>query len=264
MEVDLQKVNDLCATQFFKNEIEILNQVKDKVGFPNMLFHFKEQNKYYIAQELFNEGDLSNKVSILTFNEKLAVGLTVMQAICYLHNQNIMYRDLKLENILVHIEQGKKQNDRKIKVALADFGSCIDLSKQKINELAGSYTTLSPEQLISEGKEGGLMADIWSLGIILVQLFESRMSGRSSRLLQEINTKIRIPIQEACSTTNPMTPCIKIAKNWQDQGDNLLTEPTPQTMDHLIWSMLHVNPQKRPDIQTVCSKYMPLTLMELD
>ena len=121
MEVDLQKVNDLCATQFFKNEIEILNQVKDKVGFPNMLFHFKEQNKYYIAQELFNEGDLSNKVSILTFNEKLAVGLTVMQAICYLHNQNIMYRDLKLETILVHIEQGKKQNDRKIKVALADF-----------------------------------------------------------------------------------------------------------------------------------------------
>lgn len=73
-----------------------------------------------------------------------------------------MYRDLKLENILL---------DADGHVVLTDFGLSIDLSIQGVpeKELAGTIDYLPPE-LFNEDVDLGLISDWWCVGILAHEL----------------------------------------------------------------------------------------------
>ena len=81
---------------------------------------------------------------------------------------NIIHRDLKLENILIKYENKEKS---KFIVKLSDYGvsrKMLSLSK-KCNTFAGTVLTMSPE--IMAGEEYDNECDLWSLGVIIYQLF---------------------------------------------------------------------------------------------
>ena len=78
---------------------------------------------------------------------------------------NIIHRDLKLENILIkYKDKGKKEYT----VKLTDYGvskRLFTLSK-KCNTHIGTITTMAPE--ILEGKnEYNYKCDLWSIGIMI-------------------------------------------------------------------------------------------------
>lgn len=83
----------------------------------------------------------------------------IVNAVAYLHSENICHRDLKLENVVL---------DRNHIAKLIDFGLAFNCSPT--NELAigsvGSPAYMAPEQL-SSIRYDGKKADIWSLGSIL-------------------------------------------------------------------------------------------------
>lgn len=78
-------------------------------------------------------------------------------AITYLHSQNIIYRDLKPENVLL---------DMKGHVWLTDFGiSSMSLTAQSF---CGTPEYLAPEILHSSSYDHAI--DLWSLGILLYEM----------------------------------------------------------------------------------------------
>ena len=83
------------------------------------------------------------------------------------HTEGFIHHDLKLENILLNIDNNGNISD----VKLADFG----LSKRSDEHLiAGPHTAgtppyMAPEMLIKKTKFGNKI-DSWSLGIILYEL----------------------------------------------------------------------------------------------
>lgn len=83
-------------------------------------------------------------------------------AVAYVHQQNCVHRDLKLENILL---------DKHENVKLLDFGFAREY-EGKINYLqtfCGTICYSAPEMLKGE-KYAGEKVDVWSLGIILYAL----------------------------------------------------------------------------------------------
>jgi len=85
----------------------------------------------------------------------------VLEAICFLHARNRIHRDIKVDNVLL-------SKDGSVK--LADFGTAVQLTFQKLrrNTLAGTPYYMAPE-LIQRlpYKE---KVDIWSIGITVYEL----------------------------------------------------------------------------------------------
>lgn len=86
-------------------------------------------------------------------------------AIKYLHDRNIIHRDLKLENILLTDQFEPK---------LIDFGwSCTYNPSRERRSVSGTKEYNAPEILKKENQTKAV--DIWALGLILYELHHSHL-----------------------------------------------------------------------------------------
>ena len=84
----------------------------------------------------------------------------LVDAIEYIHRQDICHRDLKLENILI-------TQDLRIKVA--DFGLAVQGDNETLVDYAGSRGYMSP-QIESFEPYSGKESDVFAIGVILFTL----------------------------------------------------------------------------------------------
>ena len=82
----------------------------------------------------------------------------------YLHNRNVMHRDIKPDNLFIS-ESGV--------IKLGDFGLAVQLehSCSKRNNVCGTSMYMAPE--VYE-EEACLKSDVWSLGVSIIEMAESK------------------------------------------------------------------------------------------
>ena len=181
----IEKSPDLF--RYLKTEATILKHLNH----PNIvkLREVKKTKKhYYLVMELCNGGELSKilKQYIAKYNKAFPEEIVqyLMRQICdainYLHNLDIMHRDIKLDNILLHFdnEEDKKNLDiMKGTVKIIDFGFAIFLNNKLAETSVGSPQNMDPrilEKLTNQGRLKKLgydkKADIWSLGSICYEM----------------------------------------------------------------------------------------------
>jgi len=133
-------------------------------------YAFRDEQHYYLALECAENGDLYDMISsddrvrrkLRKSGEesiRFILGCIVL-GLEYLHKKNIVYRDLKPENLLIF-------KDGYIK--LTDFGLCKDLNAPNKKEMkAGTPEYFAPEIILSD--QVGKTVDLWSLGVIAYEL----------------------------------------------------------------------------------------------
>ncbi|KRX07626.1 Protein kinase-like domain [Pseudocohnilembus persalinus] len=130
-----------------------------------MKYAFQNDEKLFFVLEYCPGGELFNIInladSLNTYQTQFYAAQMVL-ALEYLHSKNIIYRDLKPENVLI---------DAQGYIKLTDFG----LSKRNINSndaaksICGTPEYLAPEILFKEGH--GKMVDFWTLGVIIYEMY---------------------------------------------------------------------------------------------
>ena len=87
------------------------------------------------------------------------VMLQLCSALSYLHSLHIMHRDIKPENVMI--------DPTSLHIKLIDFGlSSLYQPKEQLSTACGSPCYAAPE-MIAGKRYHGLMADVWSCGVIL-------------------------------------------------------------------------------------------------
>ena len=132
--------------------------------FVQIKFFFMTETKIIFVMPFYQGGDLYQlQMKKKTFDEsKVAFFLVqVANMIKFLHEKNIIYRDLKPENLLLN-------NDGYLK--LCDFGLCkiIENESELSSSFCGSTEYISPE--IISGKGYSFISDWWSFGILCYEL----------------------------------------------------------------------------------------------
>ncbi|XP_062822722.1 serine/threonine-protein kinase Chk2-like isoform X2 [Anolis carolinensis] len=151
-----------------ETEVEILK----KVDHPCLIKikDFYEGEDFYIVLELMEGGELFYKVrrpAKLSEETCKLYFYQMLLAVQYLHQNGIIHRDLKLENILL-----SSPSEEKCLIKVSDFGQSKLLGESSLMQtLCGTPDYLAPEVLRFEsGAKGGgygRAVDAWSLGVIL-------------------------------------------------------------------------------------------------
>jgi serine/threonine protein kinase len=91
----------------------------------------------------------------------------MLQALMYLHSQNILHRDVKPDNILYNINSSAYEMGDPHTFFLADFGlsKFQDFSRTR----AGSMLYMAPE-VINASETQTSKLDVWSLGVVFLQV----------------------------------------------------------------------------------------------
>ena len=163
---------------------------KDNINSVKLYEYYETGKELAIVMELCDDSlqSILNK-KINGFNkEEIYDIITQLNNTFKIMNKNhIIHRDLKLDNILVKYTDNTKT---KFFLKLFDYGLSKQLESlsKMCNTHAGTLLTMAPE--IINDEEYNYKCDLWSLGIIIYQMFFKQYpynSNTETGLLKQIN-----------------------------------------------------------------------------
>lgn len=220
---DKRKV-DPKSLEALHNEVRVLKLTVH----PNVIRLYQvieTEKRLSLVIEYAEGGDLQSFISNHgRMNESRArkIFLQLAKAVSFIHEQNVVHRDLKAENVVltdVHAHV----------VKITDFGLSNSFKKgHKMNTMCGSMAYAAPEVLLQDSYDG-MAIDVWSLGVILFLI----VSGR-------------LPFHEA----NESATLVKILDNSYEMPYDLISLAAQE----LIQDMLCKDPLLRCKSKSICSK----------
>lgn len=136
--------------------------------------------------EMIVDNPIYNSGSGMGIDSTRRMTWQLIQALRYLHKQNIMHNDIKPENIVfkdpvINIDASTDSifdltetksgpSNPYLNIVLIDYGLSQDVTiDYEHDKIQGTVSYLSPEEL--SGNQASLQADIWALGVVILEIY---------------------------------------------------------------------------------------------
>ena len=240
------EVEDPSYVKYFVNEISILKGLfhKNIVKIESLK---KTGKHYYIIMEYYDGGTLKenfkryNNQYKTPFPERIVQHLMrqLVEAVNFLHERQIVHRDLKLENVLLKYDTKEAKDNLDIlhsELKLIDFGTATHKSNENLITTAiGSPLTMDPiilKKYINTSDSNvpyDEKIDIWSLGVMCYYLFTGEIPFKArglGDLIDEIEKGyIKIPINISGEAISFLLNMLQYSSTKRFTAENLLNHP---------------------------------------
>ena len=164
------------ARRLFEKEAEVLYRLGNlSKQIPKLFAHFEENGEFYLVQEFVDGRDLSTEIiPDQPWSEAQVVQLLqeILEVLVVVHQQNIIHRDIKPQNLMRRRKDGK--------IMLIDFGAVKEIEGLAQNTqgqvtstiIIGSNGYMPNEQASSKPR---LSSDIFAVGIVAIQALTGRI-----------------------------------------------------------------------------------------
>jgi predicted ATPase/AraC-like DNA-binding protein/tRNA A-37 threonylcarbamoyl transferase component Bud32 len=155
----------------FRREYEIAKRLSgDKII--EMVDLLKYKNSLLMVMEDFGGKSIAQELKSKDLDslEKLLLAMNITDALAQIHRNGIIHKDINPNNMIWNYETGQ--------LKIIDFGISSELSKEKIPKLyvlEGTLPYISPEQTGRINRIIDYRSDLYSLGIVLYELFTGRL-----------------------------------------------------------------------------------------
>lgn len=179
--IKLNSLNTIIRSKI-KLEIDILN----RISHPNIIKlydNFYNDNKLYLVFDICKhhlEKELNNNYHLIKKNQKIEWINQLSLGLIYLHNNNIIHRDIKLQNVLL-------THDNNIKIIDFGFARYFE-SDDLIDTICGSPLYMSPELFSKNAYD--YKSDYWSMGIVLYNILVGKMPYDAKNII-DLSLKLK-------------------------------------------------------------------------
>jgi serine/threonine protein kinase len=210
-------LSDGAALARFHREVRVARQVSHK-NVCRVYDIGEVDGRHFLSMEYIKGEELSSllhRIGRLPGDKAIQIARQICAGLATAHDNDVLHRDLKPANVMID-EHGNAR--------ITDFGLAGLEEEIRSEEIrAGTPAYMSPEQLA--GKELTLKSDIYSLGLVLYEVFTGKKAFDAPTLGQLLDLRK--------SDTTPTTP-------------SSLVQNIDPLVERVILRCLEKDPEKRP------------------
>ncbi len=166
---------DAVRRERFYAEVRIARQVSH----PNVcrVYDVAEFDGHHCLSMEFVDGEdlasLLKRIGRLPSDKALEIARQLCAGLAAAHDKGVLHRDLKPANVMI---------DGRGRARITDFGLAVAAAEAVEGEISGTPAYMAPEQL--EGKGASVRSDIYSLGLVLYELYTGRKAFDGASLAE--------------------------------------------------------------------------------
>ncbi|ODV95205.1 hypothetical protein PACTADRAFT_49946 [Pachysolen tannophilus NRRL Y-2460] len=215
------------------NEILVMKGSRHK-NIVNFIDSYLLKKDLWVIMEYMEGGSLTDIVTHSVMSEK-QIGVVcreTLEGLKFLHSKGIIHRDIKSDNILLSMDGNIK---------ITDFGFCAQIKEYNLKRttMVGTPYWMAPE--VVSKKEYGPKVDIWSLGIMTIEMIEgeppylNETPLRALYLITTIGTpKLNDPDSLSSSLKNFLNWCLQVDAQKRGTAEELLNDKFILNADECI------------------------------
>jgi serine/threonine protein kinase len=171
--------DDAVVEEYFSTEADLLARIENAGGHPNVmsLRERGDDGVPYIVVEFVDGYDLDeaiDRTGVLSDSDQVRqVGIDLCDAMSFIHETEIVYRDLKPDNVVI------TQRDGQVTPVLIDFNTATSGDSRTETTIVGPYKPPEVADATDTDVRQGPWSDVYSVGKILLFLLRGAVPEKN-------------------------------------------------------------------------------------